>query len=184
MSVIIINSYRFAAPFSVWNARDDLNANLGAGKSNPNGRWTYGRTNANAVFSQLTVSTANGWGSTDQFGVPFINVSGFVLSSHTAQNADTVTLRWTAPSAMTVSIDVRITKTNTGGDGVRFFLTTGAGTVVNASGVIAGPSGVHTYLNPSYVVTPGQHLDFSVDRNGDFSSDNFNYDRVIITQVG
>ena len=84
---------------------------------------------------------------------------------------------------MTVSIDVRASKTNSSGDGVRFYVFTGFGSVIDASGVIQGPSGVYEYLNPSYAVTAGQHLDFLADRNSEPSFDAFSIDRLIITQV-
>lgn len=85
---------------------------------------------------------------------------------------------------MTISIDVRITKTEPSGDGVRFRLRTTNNAQIDMSGVINGPTGLYTYFNPSYTVSAGQVLDFDVDRVGSDSGDTFLYDRVIIRQVG
>ena len=91
---------------------------------------------------------------------------------------------------MTVSIDVLASKASASGDGVILYLRTlevggpdTAGILLDSSGVLQGPSGVYEYLNPSYVVAAGQHIDFEAFRNAEPSFDAFSIDRLIITQV-
>lgn len=173
------------APRAVWNARTDLAASLAAGATNPNGRWRYGRKTPSLVFSQLSSFNGSGWFGNSSFNTPLIYVAtGDALDSHVpVGSADEVSLRWTAPSAMTISIDVSVSKSTTGGDGVLFTLRTTSNVVLNSSGVIHGPSGLHNYFNPSLVVASGQVLDFDVSRNGTDAFDNFRYERVIISQI-
>jgi hypothetical protein len=172
--------------FPVWDARADLVTSLAAGNPNPNGRWTYGRKNNSLTFDLLNKQRADGWGHFEAFDIPLIVLGGIGLSGHTPGDpafGKDVSLRWTAPSVMTVSIDVRISKTATGGDGVTFRLRTTGNAVINESGQIQGPSGSHEYFNSAYAVTAGQHLDFDVDMRDNAGSDTFAYDRVIITRV-
>lgn len=172
------------APPLVWNAGADLAASLAAGATNPNGRWSYGMKDANAVFSLITNLNASGWFGNQSFNTPFFNAATGGINSHVPIGmSGASTIRWTAPSAMTISVDLRVVKTSTGGNGIIHRVALG-GTAINTSSVIQGPTGAHEYLNTSLAVTSGQHLDFDGDRNADDGFDSFRYDRIIITQVG
>lgn len=175
--------HRRRVPKNVWNARTDLVNSLAAGASNPNGRWSYGRKDALAVFSLITNVNTNGWFGNQSFNTPFFYVGTGRIDAHVPIGvAGQSTLRWTAPADMVVSLDFRVGKSSTGGNGVIHSIRVN-GSIVNTSPVIQGPAGVHNYVNESISIGSGQHIDFDCDRNSDDGFDNFFYERVIITQV-
>lgn len=171
-------------PLPRWDAIADLAASLVAGATNPNGQWRYGEKDANLMFSLVTNLNASGWFGNRAFNTPLFFAGAGVIDSHVPVSfAGASTIRWTAPVAMTVSIDLRVAKTVTAGDGVIHNVSTTGNTVINSSSVIQGPSGAHEYFNPSLVVAAGHTVDFDCSRNGNDASDNFRYERLVIARV-
>jgi len=172
-----------------WDAYADLVANLAGTPANPNGAWRFGgKTSALSFYSSATLQPGLGWNGPSGSNTPFFYAEGgSYITSHVPLSESgtdvAATIRWTAPASMVVSIDARIIKVQTGGNGVRFRLRTTADEILNESPAIQGPTGSHEYFNASLSVVSGQVLDFDVDSIANNTNDLFRYDRIIIEQV-